>query len=129
CAAVTAGAYFQLERHDLAENSRVPAPFPPDADRAFDPLTDQDRRLKVSMTPGRFWKRHRLALSALFAGLVAGGVGVWNQSLPTIEGDVWDAVFAAGFWGILAFAAFGILQMIVLWRQTKQLLATLGGMP
>ncbi len=129
CMAVTAGAYFQLERRELARRSRVPSPFPSDAERVFDPLTDQDRRLKVEMTPGRFWKRYRLPLSALFIGLAVAGVTVWRDSLPTIEGSVWDAAFAIGFGGIYAFAALTILQIILLWRQTKQLLTNVAQLP
>ncbi|MBA4066969.1 MAG: hypothetical protein C0501_25325 [Isosphaera sp.] len=129
CAAVTAGAYFQLERHHLAGRCRVPSPFPSDPDRVFDPLTDQDRRLKVEMTPGRFWRRHRAALSVVFAGLAGGGVTVWRHSLPTVEGAVWDGLFAAGFAGVYAFAALTIFQTVALWRQTKQLLRTLARTP
>ncbi|MCE9566775.1 MAG: hypothetical protein K8U57_32620 [Planctomycetes bacterium] len=129
CAAVTAGAYFQLERQDLARRSRVPSPFPSDAERVFDPLTDQDRRLKVEMTPGRFWKRHRLPLIGLFAGLAVAGSTLWRHSLPTVEGNAWDMLFAVGFMGIYAFVALTIFQMIMLWRQTKGLLSTLAQMP
>jgi membrane-bound metal-dependent hydrolase YbcI (DUF457 family) len=127
CAAVTAGAYFQLERHHLAGRCRVPSPFP--SDPAFDALTDQDRRLKVEMTPGRFWRRHRAALTLVFAGLAGGGVTVWRHSLPTVEGAVWDGLFAAGFAGVYAFAALTIFQTVGLWRQTKGLLRTMARMP
>ena len=129
CTAVTAGAYFQLERRELARRSRVPSPFPSDPDRTFDHLTDQDRRLKVEMTPGRFWKRYRLPLVGLFVGLGIAGWTVWADSLPTVEGDVWDAAFAVGFGGIYAFAALTTLQMFLLWRQTKQLLGSLAELP
>ncbi|MBY0513847.1 MAG: hypothetical protein K2P78_08030, partial [Gemmataceae bacterium] len=129
CLAITAGAYFQLERRDLAQRSRVASPFPSDADRLFDRLTDQDRRLKVDMTPGRFWKRHRLPITALFAGLLLSGFALWRQSLPTVEGFVWDAAFAVGFWGIYAFAAMTILQTVVLWRATRQLLRGAAQLP
>jgi hypothetical protein len=129
CMAVTAGAYFQLERRELARKSRMPAPFPPDAERVFDRLTDHDRKLKVEMTPGRFWKRYRLALVSLFAGLAVAEMTVWRDSLPTVEGNVWDALFAVGFAGIYAFAALTILQTVLLWRQTKQLLGSLAQLP
>jgi hypothetical protein len=129
CVAITAGAYFQMERHELAQRCRVPSPFPSEADGLFDRLTDQDRRLKVEMSPGRFWKRHRVALTALFAGLLVGGVTVWRQSLPTVEGLLWDAAFVVGFWSIYAFAALTLLQTLVLWRQTKQLLAVVAQIP
>ncbi|MBA4188544.1 MAG: hypothetical protein C0467_11110 [Planctomycetaceae bacterium] len=129
CAAVTAGAYFQLERQDLARRSRVPSPFPSDAERVFDPLTDQDRRLKVEMTPGRFWKRHSLTLTGLFAGLAVAASTLWRHSLPTVEGNVWDLLFAVGFMGIYVFVALTIFQMVTLWRQTKGLLTTMAKMP
>ncbi len=129
CAAVTAGAYFQLERQDLARRSRVPSPFPSDAERVFDPLTDQDRRLKVEMTPGRFWKRHSLTLTALFAALAVAGSTLWRHSLPTVEGNAWDIMFAVGFMGIYAFVALTIFQTVALWRQTKGLLTTIAKMP
>jgi len=129
CAAVTAGAYFQLERQDLARRSRVPSPFPSDAERVFDPLTDQDRRLKVEMTPGRFWRRHRLTLTALFAGLAVAGSTLWRHSLPTVEGNAWDILFAVGFMGIYVFVSLTIFQMVTLWRQTKGLLTTIAKMP
>ena len=32
CVAVTAGAYFQMERHELARRCRVPSPFPSEAE-------------------------------------------------------------------------------------------------
>lgn len=129
CAAVSAVAYFQVQRYDLARRNRVPSPFPADPDRLFDALSDQDRRLKVEMTPGRFWKRHRWPLTALFVGLVGGTVTVWRQSLPTVEGVVWDGLFATGFVGVYALAALTVLQTVVLWRHTKQLLACVASLP
>jgi hypothetical protein len=129
CAAVTVGAYFQLERRALAQRCRVPSPFPTDEGRVFDHLTDQDRRLKVEMTPGRFWKRYRMPLVALFIALGVAGGTVWADSLPTVEGNVWDVAFAVGFAGIYAFAALTVLQMFLLWRQTKQLLGSLAELP
>lgn len=129
CLAITAGAYFQLERRDLAQKSRVASLFPSDADHLFDRLTDQDRRLKVDMTPGRFWKRHRLSITGLFAGLVLSGFALWRQSLPTVEGSLWDAAFSVGFWGIYAFAAMTILQTVVLWRSTRTLLGSVSQIP
>jgi hypothetical protein len=129
CAAVTAGAFFQLERHELARRSRMPSPFPSDAERVFAPLTDQDRRLKVEMTPGRFWNRHRRELTALFVGLILACATLWRHSLPTIEGNAWDALFAVGFMGIYSFVAFMIFQTVTLWHQTKTLLNTLARMP
>ena len=59
---------------------------------------------------------------------IAGGT-VWADSLPTVEGNVWDVAFAVGFAGIYVFAALTILQMVLLWRQTKQLLASLAELP
>jgi hypothetical protein len=129
CVAVTAGAYFQMERHEVARRCRVPSPFPSGAEGLFDRLSDQDRRLKVEMSPGRFWKRHRVALTALFAGLLVGGVTVWRQSLPTVEGLLWDAAFVVGFWAVYAFAALTLLELLMLWRQTKQLLAVVAQIP
>lgn len=129
CVAITAGAYFQMERHEVARRCRVPSPFPPEAEGLFDRLCDEDRRLKVDMSPGRFWKRHRVALTALFAGLLVGGVTVWRQSLPTVEGLSWDAAFAVGFWAVYAFAALTLLELLMLWRQTKQLLAVVAELP
>jgi hypothetical protein len=129
CAAASAGAYFQLERRDLARRSRVPSPFPSDAERVFDPLTDQDRRLKVELTPGRFWRRHRLELTALFAGLAVIGSTLWRHSLPTVEGAGWDALFGVGFMGLYVFVALTVFQMIALWGQTKALLGTMARMP
>ncbi|HUR53114.1 MAG TPA: hypothetical protein VMZ71_03210, partial [Gemmataceae bacterium] len=129
CVAITAGAYFQMERHEVARRCRVPSPFPSEADGLFDRLCDQDRRLKVEMSPGRFWKRHRVALTALFAGLVVGGVTVWRHSLPTVEGSLWDAAFGVGFWVVFAFAALTLLELVMLWRQTRQLLAAVAQLP
>ena len=129
CVAITAGAYFQMERHEVARRCRVPSPFPSEEQGLFDRLTDQDRRLKVEMSPGRFWKRHRVALTALFAGLLVGGVTVWRQSLPTVEGRVWDTAFAVGFWAVYAFAAITLLELFMLWRQTRQLLGAVAQLP
>lgn len=129
CVAITAGAYFQMERHEVARRCRVASPFPSDGEGVFDRLSDQDRRLKVEMSPGRFWKRHRVALTTLFAGLLVGGVTVWRQSLPTVEGVLWDTAFVLGFWAVYAFAALTLLELVMLWRQTKSLLAVVAQLP
>jgi hypothetical protein len=129
CLAVAAGAYFHLERRELARRSRVPSPFPSGPDHKFEPLIENDRQLKVEMTPGRFWKHYRISLSVLFVALAVAGATIWRDTLPTIEGNVWDAAFAIGFGSIFAFATLTIFQTFVLWRQTKQLLAQLARMP
>ena len=42
---------------------------------------------------------------------------------------MWDAAFVVGFWTIYAFAALTLLQLLMLWRQTRQLLAVVAQIP
>jgi hypothetical protein len=135
CLTFTAWGYFQLKRIYLADRYSIPTPYPeprtdhPDEHRWFDRVRKLDAGLNREIAHVRFLSRHGSVIVVMAVGLGLLGAGVWTQSLPTVEGSVWDGLFFAGFWVLFTLTVMTLLHLFLLWGQTKKLLGSMGLIP
>ncbi len=141
----SAWAYFQLKRANQIDRYGVPPPFPvgqtflsADAssgqkclphEAAFAHITELDRITQEEVRHESIALRHSKAMAFMMIGLFAGGLAMWLQALPTIEGWSWDTLFFVGFAGLFALSLTTLIRLFFLWQRTKRLLESIAQVP
>ena len=146
CLGLSAWAFFQLKRAHQADRYAVPPPFPVGqvsnlssnasdkletcpTDAAFARINELDRSVQEEVRHESTGLRHSRAVALMMIGLFAGGLAMWLQALPTIEGWSWDSLFFAGFAGLFVLSLTTLLRLFFLWRRTKTLLEAIALVP
>ena len=129
-----AWAFFQLKRADQADRYSVPPPFPAGAgesasDGAFNRINELDRSVQEEIQHENSALRHPKAVALGLLLLLALGLGVWMNSLPTIEGWSWDGLFFTGFWVMFALSVATLIRLYYLWRRAKKVLDAISLVP
>jgi hypothetical protein len=129
-----AWAYFQLRRAHQIDRYAVPPPFPgkidePSTDGTLARINDLDRATQEEVRHESLALRHSKAIAIAMVALLSLGLGVWTQSLPTVEGWTWDGMFFGGFWLLFSLNLSILVRLFFLWRQTKRLLGAISLMP
>ncbi len=126
-----AWAFFQLKRNHLADRYRVPPPYPatPTDHEAFQRVDALDCRTQEEVRYELMMLRHPRTVAMLFAALIGLGFGVWEHSLPSMEGWSWDGIFFVGFWLLFGMTASLLIRLVYLWSSTKKLLRGIALIP
>ena len=133
CMGVYAWAFFQLKRGFLIERMHVPSPYPAEdpegGDQRFSRLAVLDEHARAEIEDESIAGRNRAgaAVAALLAGGL--GIGIWTESLPTLEGWGWDYLFFAGFFGLFALCLATLVRLFFMWKRTKHLLDAVAMVP
>ena len=129
-----AWAYFHLKRAQQIDQYSVPPPFPTSVgatspDGTLARINDLDARVQEEVRHESLTLRHSKASVLSILALLALGLALWMQSLPSVEGWSWDGLFFTGFWILFALSATTLVRLYYLWRQTKALLGAISLVP
>lgn len=127
CAGYAAWGFFQLKRTHLAERFHVPNPYPPG--EAFRRLHGADADIRGEATHEAIAVRHAKPIAGALIALLAFGLAVWLQSLPTVEGWAWDVLFFVGFAGLFLLSSTTLVRLFFLWGRVKALLDAIAAQP
>ncbi len=130
----SAWAFFQLRRSAQIDRYVVPPPFPAGADDgpthgAFARINNLDRSAQEEVHHENVAVRHSKAVVLGGMALFALALGVWLQSLPSVEGFTWDGLFFTGFAALFALNLSILVRLLYLWRRTKRLLDAIALVP
>ena len=102
---------------------------PTTADATFARINELDRMAQEEVRHESIALRHSKAMALMMVGLLAAGLAMWLQALPTIEGWSWDTLFFVGFAGLFALSLTTLIRLFFLWQRTKRLLEAIAQVP
>jgi hypothetical protein len=127
CAGFAGWGFFQLKRTHISERFHVPTPYPPT--ESFQRIHAADRAVRNEVAHEAIALQHSKPIGVAIVALVAFGVAVWMQSLPTVEGWAWDLLFFAGFAGLYFLSVTTLIRLFFMWSRVKGMLDAIAAQP